>query len=47
MYQSIFQFWFEEITPAQWWKADSDFDAVVAKRFGAIHQQAFCTELFG
>jgi uncharacterized protein (DUF924 family) len=47
MYQSILQFWFEEITPAQWWKADSDFDALVAKRFGAIHQQAVCAELFG
>jgi uncharacterized protein (DUF924 family) len=46
MHSSILQFWFNEITPAQWWKVDSAFDKLVAERFGDIHTQAVQAELF-
>jgi uncharacterized protein (DUF924 family) len=46
MYQSVLQFWFNEITPAQWWKVNSAFDKLVAERFGDIHAQAVRAELF-
>ena len=46
MYSSIMQFWFQEITPAQWWKVDPAFDSLIAERFGDIHAQAIRAELF-
>jgi uncharacterized protein (DUF924 family) len=46
MYSAILDFWFKEITPAQWWKVDPAFDSFVADRFGEIHAQAACSELF-
>jgi uncharacterized protein (DUF924 family) len=46
MIQSVLQFWFNEITPAQWWKVDSAFDSLVTERFGDIHAQAIHAELF-
>jgi uncharacterized protein (DUF924 family) len=45
--QSVLQFWFHEITPAQWWKVDPAFDSLVAERFGGIHAQAARAELYG
>jgi uncharacterized protein (DUF924 family) len=46
MYASILNFWFKEITPAQMWKVDPAFDALIASRFGDIHEQATRAELF-
>jgi uncharacterized protein (DUF924 family) len=46
MYTSILEFWFKEISPAQWWKVDPAFDSLVAERFGDIHEQATRAELF-
>lgn len=46
MHQSVLNFWFQEITPAQWWKVDPAFDALIAERFGDIHNQATRAELF-
>jgi uncharacterized protein (DUF924 family) len=46
MPQSILQFWFHEITPAQWWKVDPAFDRLIADRFGEVHSQALRGELF-
>jgi uncharacterized protein (DUF924 family) len=46
MYQSVLEFWFKDITPAQWWKVDPAFDALIANRFGDIHAQATQSELF-
>ena len=46
MHQSILQFWFHEIQPAQWWKVDPEFDQLIAERFGEIHSQAKKAELF-
>ena len=47
MYDAILKFWFDEITPAQWWKVDADFDRRIAERFSDIHAQATRCELFG
>ena len=44
-YQAILDFWFEEITPKHWYIKDAQFDADIALRFSAIHQQANAGEL--
>jgi len=46
MQQSVLQFWFHEITPAQWWKVDPALDGLIAERFGELHRQAVRAELF-
>lgn len=46
MHDTVLRFWFEEITPAQWWKVDTAFDELVRARFGALHEQARRCELF-
>ena len=46
MHQAVLQFWFHEVTPAQWWKVDPAFDRLIAERFGELHQQALQAELF-
>ncbi len=46
MHTSVLQFWFAEITPAQWWKVDPAFDRVIADRFSELHTQAARGELF-
>jgi uncharacterized protein (DUF924 family) len=45
MYQTVLDFWFEEITPAQWWKKDPEFDQLIQARFSDIHHQANQGEL--
>jgi uncharacterized protein (DUF924 family) len=44
--QSVLQFWFHEISPAQWWKVDPELDRLIAERFGEIHSRAAHGELF-
>ena len=46
MYESVLQFWFEEIAPANWWKVDVEFDRLIAQRFGELLGQASRCELF-
>lgn len=46
MYRSVIDFWFSEIEPAQWWQKDEMFDAVIQRRFNALHAQAKVGELF-
>lgn len=43
---TVIGFWFEEITPAQHWKVDPDFDAQIRDRFAELHAQANRCELF-
>ncbi len=43
---SVLQFWFHEITPAQWWKVDPAFDRLITERFGELHRRATACELF-
>lgn len=42
----VLRFWFEETTPAQWWKVDPAFDAAVRERFGALLEAAAAGECF-
>lgn len=42
----ILDFWFAEITPAQWWKRDPAFDRLIETRFLGVLQQAAKAELF-
>lgn len=42
----ILDFWFAEITPAQWWAKSDDFDRLVEARFGAVLQAAARCELY-
>jgi uncharacterized protein (DUF924 family) len=46
VYQSVLQFWFEEISPAQWWKVDAEFDRLILNRFADLHRRAASSELF-
>jgi uncharacterized protein (DUF924 family) len=46
VHESVLRFWFEEITPAQWWKVDPEFDQLVLTRFSSLHAQATQSELF-
>lgn len=45
--ESVLAFWFEEITPKQWWVGSDDFDRQIATRFGALHAAAERCELYG
>jgi len=45
-YLSVIKFWFEEITPAQWWQQSDELDALIRDRFSALHQSAIRCELF-
>lgn len=44
---AVLRFWFEESTPAQWWKVDPAFDARIRARFAAVHEAALHGELAG
>lgn len=46
MHREVLAFWFEEIEPAQWWKKDEDFDALLAERFSGLHKRARRCELY-
>ncbi|MBZ2169748.1 DUF924 family protein [Marinobacter sp. F4216] len=46
MYQDIIGFWFSELKPEQWWQKDAELDALIERRFGALHAQASAGELF-
>jgi uncharacterized protein (DUF924 family) len=42
---TILHFWFHEATPAQWWKVDPAFDALIRTRFADTHRAARACEL--
>jgi uncharacterized protein (DUF924 family) len=46
MFQTVLDFWFRDIKPAQWWTVAPAFDALIRTRFGALHEQARRCELF-
>ncbi|OIN07988.1 DUF924 family protein [Oceanisphaera psychrotolerans] len=46
MYHSVLQFWFEELTPAQWWQKNAALDDDIRHRFGDLHRRACLGELF-
>lgn len=46
MHEQVISFWFEEIEPPSWWRADPAFDALVRQRFLPTLQQAAAGELY-
>jgi len=46
MHEAVLSFWFEELEPAQWWRADAELDAAIRRRFGVLHEAAVACELF-
>jgi uncharacterized protein (DUF924 family) len=42
----VLRFWFEELTPAQWWKVDAALDRLITERFADLHARAARAELF-
>jgi len=46
VYEQVLTFWFREIAPAAWWRADPAFDAALRERFGALQRSAHLGELW-
>ncbi len=44
--QDVIQFWFDEITPKQWWIKDQDFDQLLVDRYQRLLESAVKGELF-
>jgi uncharacterized protein (DUF924 family) len=42
----VLHFWFEEITPKQWWEKNLDFDKNIKVQFLDLHEQATKCELY-
>ena len=45
-YQGIIDFWFEELTPKDWFVGGQEIDQLIESRFGQVHQAAIQSELF-
>lgn len=43
---SVLNFWFNELTSEQWWKADPSLDHAIKEKFSALHKQAANAELW-
>ncbi|MGY5728756.1 DUF924 family protein [Vibrio chemaguriensis] len=46
MHQQILKFWFEELTPQNWFENDPELDKHIASRFASVLEQAARCELF-
>lgn len=42
----VLRFWFEESSPAQWWRSETAFDDTVRLRFADLHRAASRAELW-
>lgn len=42
----ILKFWFDELSPKQWWVVDAALDTQIRERFEAVHRAARTGELF-
>ena len=47
MHEEILRFWFEDIQPAQWWKVDPAFDALLRERYAVLLESAAKGECHG
>jgi len=45
--EELLDFWFEELTPAQWWRKDPELDRQIGARFGTTLAAAKAAELAG
>ena len=46
MFNDVLNFWFDELTPQQWWQKDPELDNKITAKFLSVHQQAKQCELF-
>lgn len=46
MHESVLRFWFQELQPAQQFRADPAVDRLILERFGELHARAVQAELF-
>ncbi len=44
--EQVLYFWFEELTPKDWFTKSNELDKTIRKRFGVLHRQAAACELF-
>tara|TARA_R110001599_G_scaffold97376_2_gene251215 strand:+ start:1391 stop:1930 length:540 start_codon:yes stop_codon:yes gene_type:complete len=44
--QAVLDFWFDALTPAQWFKKDLEMDSTIQSRFGELHTQAAQCECY-
>ena len=44
--QDVLMFWFDELTPQQWFNSFDDVDEAIANRFSTAHEAASEGELF-
>jgi uncharacterized protein (DUF924 family) len=44
--EDVIKFWFEELTPRQWFEKDASVDDMIQQRFLAVHKQASQSELY-
>lgn len=42
----VIAFWFDELTPSDWWTKSPEFDRHIRDRFGALHAAASAGELW-
>lgn len=47
VYEQVLRYWFQEIDPKNWWRADPALDAALTERYAPLLEQAVRGELFG
>ena len=45
MYQDVLNFWFEELSPKDWFAGGEELDSLISERFGSVHAMAAQSEL--
>ncbi|MDO6684322.1 MULTISPECIES: DUF924 family protein [unclassified Agarivorans] len=45
-YEEVLEFWFEQLSPQQWFSVDEGLDKLISQRFSALLEQATQCELF-
>ncbi|MFT6630619.1 MAG: hypothetical protein ACJAS4_000561 [Bacteriovoracaceae bacterium] len=44
-YTKIIHFWFQELSPQQWWVKSDELDNLIKNRYGDLHKRAIAGEL--
>lgn len=45
-YKDVLEFWFQKLSPADWWKKDDSLDSLIKDKFLGLHTKASNGELF-
>ncbi|HBD12772.1 MAG TPA: DUF924 domain-containing protein [Porticoccaceae bacterium] len=46
VYREVINFWFEQLTPKQWWQKSPDLDKAIRDRFSDLHRSSVAGELY-